>query len=355
MNLFKKSGSVGSHGGGEPPTQVKELLSGVVDKLSVAIMMVDRDFNVIYVNAPTMELFRKNVDGFRKLWPSFDPERIVGTCIDTFHKNFGHQRKMLADTSKMPINTEITIGDLKVQLLVSANFDRKGNHVGNTLEWRDVTAMRLNQGMITAIGRAQAVIEFSLEGIIQHANENFLKTLGYTLDEIKGQHHSMFVDPAYRQSPEYRAFWEKLGRGELDAGEYRRVGKGGKEIWITASYNPILDQNGKAFKVVKYAINITEQKKATANFEGQISAISKAQAVIEFGLDRENPHENFLKTLGYSLSEIQGQHHSMFVEPSHRQSAEYRMFWEKLGRGEYDAGQYKRIAKGGKEIWIQAS
>ncbi|MGZ5835656.1 MAG: methyl-accepting chemotaxis protein [Xanthobacteraceae bacterium] len=217
--------------------------------------------------------------------------------------------------------------------------------------------MRLNEGMITAIGRAQAVIEFGLDGKIQHANENFLKTLGYTLDEIKGQHHSMFVDPSYRQSPEYRAFWEKLGRGDLDAGQYRRVGKGGKEVWIQASYNPILDSNGKPFKVVKYATDITEQKKATANFEGQISAISKAQAVIEFSLDGKiiAANENFLKTLGYSLGEIQGQHHSLFVEPSYRLSAEYRMFWEKLGRGEYDSGQYKRIAKGGKEIWIQAS
>ncbi|MGZ5835657.1 MAG: PAS domain-containing protein [Xanthobacteraceae bacterium] len=109
MNFFKKSGSAGPRAGNEPSTQVKELLSGVADKLSVAIMMVDRDFNVTYVNGPTMELLRANADGFRKIWPSFDPERILGTCIDTFHKNPGHQRKMLADTSKMPMNTEITM------------------------------------------------------------------------------------------------------------------------------------------------------------------------------------------------------------------------------------------------------
>jgi len=212
-------------------------------------------------------------------------------------------------------------------------------------------------GQIDAINKSQAVIEFTLDGKILNANANFLAAVGYALDEIKGQHHSMFVDAAYRQSAEYRRFWEKLGRGEFDAGEYRRVGKGGKEIWIQASYNPIFDAGGKAYKVVKYATDITAQKLRNADFEGQLSAIGKAQAVIEFNLDGTIRHanENFLGALGYTLDEIKGKHHGMFVEATYRQSAEYRMFWEKLGRGEYDAGQYKRIGKGGKEIWIQAS
>jgi methyl-accepting chemotaxis protein len=167
----------------------------------------------------------------------------------------------------------------------------------------------------------------------------------------------MFVDAAYRQSPEYRLFWEKLGRGEYDTGQYRRIAKGGRDVWIQASYNPIFDANGKPFKVVKFATDITQQKLQNADFEGQLAAISKAQAVIEFSLDGKvlNANSNFLNVLGYTLDEIKGHHHSMFVEPSHRQSAEYRMFWEKLGRGEYDAGQYKRIGKGGTEVWIQAS
>jgi len=184
-----------------------------------------------------------------------------------------------------------------------------------------------------------------------------LKTLGYSLEEIKGNHHSMFVDAAYRQSPDYRLFWEKLGRGEYDAGQYKRIGKGGRVVWIQASYNPVLDQNGKPFKVVKFATDITEQKLRNADYEGQIAAISKAQAVIEFTLDGKviGANNNFLKVLGYSLGEIKGQHHAMFVEASYRQSPEYRLFWEKLGHGEYEAGQYKRIGKGGTEVWIQAS
>jgi methyl-accepting chemotaxis protein len=210
---------------------------------------------------------------------------------------------------------------------------------------------------LAAVNRSQAVIEFTLDGTILHANENFLAAMGYSLNEIKGQHHAMFVDPSYRNSAEYRMFWDKLGRGEYDAGQYKRLGKGGKEIWIQASYNPILDESGKPFKVIKYATDITAQVMKNADFSGQLAAIDKAQAVIEFTLDGKviRANENFLLTLGYAANEVVGQHHSMFVDPTYRQSHEYRMFWDKLGRGEYDAGQYKRVGKGGKEIWIQAS
>ncbi len=213
------------------------------------------------------------------------------------------------------------------------------------------------QGQVAAIGKSQAVIEFNLDGTIITANENFCKTLDYTLDEIKGKHHSMFAEPSYAASGEYRAFWEKLNRGEFDSGQYKRIGKGGKEVWIQASYNPITDMNGKPFKVVKYATDITEQKLRAADFEGQLAAVGKAQAVIEFKLDGTiiTANENFCKTLGYTLDEIKGKHHSMFAEPAYAASGEYRAFWEKLNRGDYDAGQYKRIGKGGKGVWIEAS
>ncbi|NPU67073.1 PAS domain S-box protein, partial [Bradyrhizobium sp. 83012] len=138
---------------------------------------------------------------------------------------------------------------------------------------------------LAAIKRSQAVITFALDGTILDANDNFLNTLGYTLAEIKGQHHSMFVDPAYRASHEYRLFWDKLGRGEYDAGQYKRIGKGGREVWIQASYNPMMDSKGKPYRVVKCATDITEQVMRNADFSGQISAINKAQAVIEFTMD----------------------------------------------------------------------
>lgn len=212
-------------------------------------------------------------------------------------------------------------------------------------------------GMVNAINRVQAVIEFGLDGTVVAANDNFLNAFGYSLDEIKGRHHRMFCDPQYASSPQYRAFWEKLNRGEFEAGEFLRIGKGGKEIWINASYNPILDGNGKACKVVKFATDVTEQKLKTADYQGQLEAISKSQAVIEFGLDGiiHNANDNFLNTLGYTLQEVQGKHHRMFCDSTYAASPEYRAFWEKLNRGEFEAGEFRRLGKGGKEVWIAAS
>ncbi|PWE76177.1 histidine kinase [Bradyrhizobium sp. SUTN9-2] len=210
---------------------------------------------------------------------------------------------------------------------------------------------------IAAISRAQAVIEFKLDGTILSANENFCKALGYSLDEIKGKHHSLFVAEADRNSPAYREFWAALNRGEYQAGEFKRIGKGGREVWILASYNPLLDENGKPYGVVKFATDVTAEKLKNADLAGQIAAIDKAQAVIEFNMDGTiiTANANFLGALGYSLAEIKGRHHSMFVEPSERDGAGYREFWAALNRGEYQAAEYKRIGKGGKEVYIQAS
>jgi methyl-accepting chemotaxis protein len=210
---------------------------------------------------------------------------------------------------------------------------------------------------VDAIDRSQAVIEFRLDGTIITANANFLNALGYRLDEIQGKHHGMFVPAAERESSAYREFWDALGRGEFQSREFMRIAKGGRTIWIQASYNPLLDRSGKPFKVVKFATDITARKMKSFDYEGQIAAIHKSQAVIEFNLDGTiiTANDNFLKTLEYGLDEIQGKHHSMFVEPAYRDSAAYREFWETLRRGEYQAAEYKRFGKGGKAIWIQAS
>ena len=210
---------------------------------------------------------------------------------------------------------------------------------------------------LAAINKSLAVIEFNIDGTIITANDNFLMTLGYRLEEIQGQHHSMFVDPEYKTSIEYQQFWAKLNRGEYDNAEYKRIGKFGKEIWIQASYNPIFDLNGNVYKVVKFATEVTSTKLIMADFEGQIAAIDKSQAVIEFNMDGTiiNANDNVLNTVGYQLNEIKGQHHSMFVEPEYKVSSEYQQFWQKLNRGEFEADEFKRIGQGGKEVWIQAS
>jgi methyl-accepting chemotaxis protein len=213
------------------------------------------------------------------------------------------------------------------------------------------------QAKCNAMDRVQAVIEFDLQGNILHANDNFLKGLGYEISEIKGKHHRMFCDPTYTSSLDYARFWEKLGRGEFEQAEYKRFRKDGREIWIQASYNPVFDQNGKPYKIIKFATDITAQKTRNLEFESTLEAVGKVQAVIEFNMDGTiiTANTNFLKTLGYDINEIKGRHHRMFCEEEYSSSSQYRAFWDKLNRGEFDANEYKRIGKGGKVVWIQAS
>jgi methyl-accepting chemotaxis protein len=211
--------------------------------------------------------------------------------------------------------------------------------------------------IVSAIGKSTAIIEFAMDGTILNANANFLNALGYSWNEIKGKHHSIFVDPSYKLSDEYREFWDKLKRGQYQSAEYKRFGKGGREVWIQASYNPILDAKGKPYKVVKFASDVTRQKLLTADYVGQLAAIGKSTAVIQFAMDGTilSANEGFLLAMGYSLNEIKGKHHSIFVDESFSHSAEYKIFWEKLNLGQFQQAQYRRLGKGGREVWIEAS
>jgi methyl-accepting chemotaxis protein len=213
------------------------------------------------------------------------------------------------------------------------------------------------QSRANAMHASMAVIEYDLDGTVLTANDHVLKTLGYRLSDIQGQHHSLFVDEAYRSSDAYRAFWAKLRRGEFDAGEYKRVGQGGREVWLQASYTPVRDADGCITKIVTYAHDVTTRSEQLADFAGQVSAISRSNAVIEFDLDGTIRHanDNFLAVLGYELAEVAGKHHSMFVDEAYRTSSEYREFWAKLRRGEFHTGEYRRLAKGGREVYINAS
>jgi methyl-accepting chemotaxis protein len=243
------------------PSPLTPLLVSALDRVSTAVMFVDRDLNVTYVNETSRQMFNKHAEHFRNLWAGFDPDKMLGVCIDVFHKNPSHQRKLLADGSQLPRRAQIQVGPFTFQLSISANFGANHEFVGAMLEWADITELREQTATVGAIRKSLATIEFTLDGTVIGANEHFLSALGYTLDEVKGKHHSLFVEPAYRQSADYQAFWEKLRRGEYDAAVYKRIGKGGKEVWIQASYNPLLDGNGKPFKVVKFAYDVTEQVK----------------------------------------------------------------------------------------------
>ncbi len=226
----------------------------------------------------------------------------------------------------------------------------------------DITAKKIealdHAGQVSAIERSQAVVEFNLDGTIITANKNFLSALGYALGEVQGKPDSLFVEPQERAGAAYREFWAKLNRGEPQSAELKRIGKSGQEVWFQATFNPIGDDSGKPFKVVSFATDITRQKLRMADLEGQIAAIGKAQAVVEFGMDGTvmTANDNYLKTLGYALAkEVQGKHHSMFVEAGERSSAAYREFWAKLNRGESQTAEYKRVGKDGKVVWVQAS
>ncbi|MGF3024540.1 methyl-accepting chemotaxis protein [Methylobacterium aquaticum] len=210
---------------------------------------------------------------------------------------------------------------------------------------------------LDAIERSQATVTFGLDGRLIEANETFLTLMGYTLDEVRGRHHRLFVDPAEAADPAYEAFWAGLRRGEFQTAEYRRVTKGGREVWIRASYNPVLDVFGRPIQIVKCALDVTAEKQAAADAAGQIIAINRSQAVIHFSPDGTildaNPH--FLAATGYRADEIAGRHHRLFVTDAEAASADYRAFWARLARGEYQAGEFKRRGKDGVEIWIQAT
>ena len=212
------------------------------------------------------------------------------------------------------------------------------------------------KAVLDAMSKSQAIIEFDLTGKILTANANFCQAIGYQLNEIVGQHHRMFVDPSEASSAEYGEFWARLGRGEFDRKQYKRIAKGGREIWIEASYNPVF-RGGKPYKVVKFATDITAQKLKSAEDAGKLAALSRAQAIIEFTPNGDilTANENFLATLGYSLGEIQGKHHAMFCEREYTVSDDYRRFWLRLAGGEFVTDEFLRVGRGGKKIHIQAS
>ena len=217
---------------------------------------------------------------------------------------------------------------------------------------------RQYEGLLTAIDRAQAMIEFSLDGRILSANDNFLGATGYTRAEVVGKHHRMFCDPEHAESAEYAQFWERLNEGAFESGEYKRVRKDGTPLWLQATYNPILDADGMPLKVVKFASDITEAKLRNAEYLGKVSAIDRAQAVIEFSLDGRilSANDNFLEVTGYRLAEVQwASNHRMFCDPEHAESAEYAQFWERLNEGAFESGEYKRVRKDGTPLWLQAT
>ena len=296
-------------------------LRRIIEDSDAAFMMVDRDFVVTFVNKATRQLFSQHAAVLKRLWPSFDVNDIVGTCIDQFHKNPQHQRTLLADPSRLPFVTDIQVGPLTMALRVTAVYDSRGEYVGNTLEWKDVTEERKQEkrdadyrGQIAAISRSQAVIEFHLDGTILTANENFQATMGYRLEEIQGQHHRMFVEPSYANSPEYQDMWNRLGRGEYFNEEVKQIAKGGKEVWIQASYNAILDPEGKPFKVVKYASDVTAEVQAREEMKRVLTTVNESSVVLSSSAEELSAVSDQMTT---SAEEVLNQANSVTADSEH--------------------------------------
>ena len=218
-------------------------------------------------------------------------------------------------------------------------------------------ADREREAILDAVNRIQAWIEFDLDGTILNANALFLEAVGYSLDELKGQHHRLLCSPAYAESSAYRDFWNQLNTGVPQSGQFARRNKRGEAIWLQASYNPVFDCDGDVYKIIKFATDITDSKRLSADFEGQVKAIDRAQAVIEFDLKGHvlRVNQNFQNVFGYGEAELLGQHHRIFCEPEYVRSPEYAQFWERLALGEFFAGEYLRRDKAGRDVWIQAS
>ncbi|MCB8839688.1 methyl-accepting chemotaxis protein [Aurantimonas sp. VKM B-3413] len=249
-----------------------------LEALRTNVMIADRDLRITYLNPELMKLLKEAEPELRNELPAFSTATLVGSNIDIFHKNPGHQRNMLSRLQQ-PHNATIRVGRRVFDLLVTP-LREKSQIIGFVVEWSDAKERLLNldySGQMTAVCRAQAIIEFTVDGKIVAANENFLKVMGYEAQEIVGKHHQIFVDQSYRESAEYAQFWESLRRGEYKAAEFHRIGKGGRDVWIQGSYNPILDANGKVTKIVKYATDVTERVKGVAEIASALSALSQGQ------------------------------------------------------------------------------
>lgn len=248
-----------------------------------------------------------------------------------------------------------------LQAVYSPIFDLAGRPIKVVKYASDVTAEKLRRAdyewQIKAIQKSNSVVTFDMYGTILDANDKFLEATGFALDEIKGRHHRMFVEPTHAYSAQYAAFWTDLRRGRHNSGLFKRFDKSGKELWLQASYNPIFDASGKPIKIVKYASVVTEERLLQAEHQGQIAAINSAQCVISFDLDGTiiDANENYLNATGYCFADVRGHHHRMFITSQEAESAEYHAFWSDLASGRFRSGEYKRIGKDGRELWLQAT
>ncbi|WOI52611.1 methyl-accepting chemotaxis protein [Parvularcula sp. LCG005] len=265
--------------------RISNFKGSAFDGSSLGMMIVDRDLNIQYINDSADKLFRDNVAEFRATLPHFNPDRTLGSSIDVFHKNPEHQRRLLADPSRLPFKTDIDIGRMKMSANVSAVYNDAGEYIGATLEWVDVMAQRTASGIVAAVDTSRGVMEFDLKGNILSANKNFLNVVGYSESELVGKHYTMLVGDDFARTPEFASFWKAVSEGKATTGKYRRYAKGRRPIWVQAMYNPIVDATGRIFKIVKFAEDITEVENERLRVEREVEEERARQALVVSNLE----------------------------------------------------------------------
>jgi len=277
------------------------------DGLTGALMVANKDLTIIYMNRAAQILFATHGETFAKVLPGFDAARLIGENIDRFHRHPTHQRAMLADPSRLPHTADIKIGAIVLQIKASA-ATAGGDRI---VEWADVTDARKRDAtlldesnQVKAIGRVQAVIHFDLLGNITDVNDNFLGATGYRREDVIAKHHSMFVDPQEVRSDDYRRFWERLAAGQNFGGQFRRVGKDGREVWLQANYVPLLDAAGKPYRVVKYATDITAQKHALRDVIEVVGGLAKGDLTAEMTGTYEGDFAQLRDSVNQSMTSL---------------------------------------------------
>ncbi|MFO0865163.1 MAG: PAS domain-containing methyl-accepting chemotaxis protein [Gemmataceae bacterium] len=337
-----------------------DFVRGTLASVQANIFLADLDLNIVYANERALETLRGLETEIHSTF-HMDADNIVGGSIHRFHRDPARVEKILRDAKSLPHQTQFTFGHVTLSSRINGVYGTNRKLLGYVVCWEDVTErLRLEldyAGQIAAMSKSQAVCEFAMDGTVVGANDIFLRAMGYGFEEIRGRHHSMFVEEGARGGRDYQEFWARLSRGEHQSGEFKRIGKGGREIGIQATYTPILDQAGQPFKVVKYATDVTAAKLKSADFASQIAAIGKVQAVIEFALDGTilSANDHFLSAFGYQEAELHGRRHNILVDSVFAASQEYARMWADLAEGRPVTGRFKRLGKGGREVWIQGS
>jgi methyl-accepting chemotaxis protein len=256
-----------------------EFLGAALGALQTNVFIADSTLTIIYANKRAIETLRTMAGEIRKAF-GIEVDEIVGGNIHRFHRDPKKVERILANPDALPHRAEFSFGDVTLETSINGVYGPNNEPRAYVVSWEDVTYRRKIErdylGQISAISKVQAVIEFGVDGTIESANDIFLQLMGYSLEEVKGRHHRIFVEPAYAGSAEYRQFWTDLAAGRPQTGRFRRLGKDGREVWIQGSYFPILDASGKPFKVVKYASDVTAMQKVEISLGETAQALAGA-------------------------------------------------------------------------------